>query len=78
VRLAVDDAGPGVPEHERAYVFERFARGEGSSGPDAPSGTGLGLALVAEHVRLHDGRAWVEASPLGGARFVIELPAAER
>ena len=74
VRFAVDDAGSGVPEHERAYVFERFARGERSTGPDAPTGTGLGLALVAEHSRLHHGRVWVEDAPEGGARFVIELP----
>jgi signal transduction histidine kinase len=69
--LAVDDSGPGVPEHERGYVFERFARGESSEG--AP-GTGLGLALVVEHVRLHHGTVWVEDAPEGGARFVVALP----
>ncbi len=69
--FAVDDAGPGVPEHERGYVFERFARGETS---DNVPGTGLGLALVDEHVRLHRGRVWVEDSPVGGARFVVALP----
>lgn len=74
VRIIVDDSGPGVPEHERAYVFERFARGHLAEGPDAPGGTGLGLALVAEHVRLHGGRVWVEESPAGGARFTIEVP----
>jgi two-component system, OmpR family, sensor histidine kinase MtrB len=75
LRLAVEDAGPGVPEHERRYVFERFARGESVIGPDAPKGTGLGLALVAEHVKLHGGRVWVErAESTGGARFVIEVP----
>ncbi len=71
VFFAVDDAGPGVPEHERGYVFERFARGETS---EAAPGTGLGLALVDEHVRLHRGRVWVEDSPAGGARFVVALP----
>lgn len=71
VFFAVDDAGPGVPEHERGYVFERFARGE--TAQSAP-GTGLGLALVDEHVRLHRGRVWVEDSPAGGARFVVALP----
>ena len=40
-------------------------------------GAGLGLALVDEHIRLHDGRVWVEDRTDGepGARFVIELPA---
>lgn len=69
VRFIVDDEGPGVPPSERDYVFGRFARGAGASHP----GTGLGLALVAEHARLHDGRAYVEESPLGGARFVVEI-----
>jgi two-component system sensor histidine kinase MtrB len=69
--LAVDDSGPGVPAHERGYVFERFARGESSG---AAPGTGLGLALVVEHVRLHHGAVWVEDAPGGGARFVVALP----
>ena len=70
--LAVDDAGPGVPVHERAYVFERFARGKVAV--DRASGTGLGLALVAEHARLHAGRVWIDDSPDGGARFIVALP----
>jgi signal transduction histidine kinase len=69
VRYVIDDDGPGVPEHEREYVFERFARGSSS---DAP-GAGLGLALVAEHARLHGGSVTVGESPTGGARFTLEL-----
>jgi signal transduction histidine kinase len=79
IRIAVEDHGPGVPEHERALIFERFARG-GMSGRRAGSdGAGLGLALVDEHVRMHGGRVWVEDRMDGepGARFVIELPAEE-
>jgi two-component system sensor histidine kinase MtrB len=74
VRLAVEDRGPGIAPHERHYIFERFARGESSARPGAGDGTGLGLSLVAEHARLHDGRVWVEDRPGGGARFVVELP----
>jgi two-component system sensor histidine kinase MtrB len=79
VRIAVEDRGPGVPESERALIFERFARG-GSAGRRAGSdGAGLGLSLVDEHVRMHGGRVWVEDRIDGepGARFVIELPAEE-
>ena len=69
--IAVDDAGPGVPAEERDHIFERFGRGSSS---ESKPGTGLGLALVVEHLRLEGGRVWVEDSPQGGARFVIEIP----
>lgn len=72
VRIAVEDHGPGVAPSERALIFERFARG--SAGRGRSGGTGLGLALVAEHARAHAGRAWVEDAPNGGARFVVEIP----
>lgn len=77
-RLEVDDAGPGVPPDLRDQVFERFARGAlaGKRGDDA--GSGLGLALVAQHVARHDGSVWIEDRPGGGARFVVELPEVDR
>ncbi len=79
VRIWVDDAGPGVPEAHRTSIFERFSRAPAAAGARRDSGgVGLGLALVAEHVRLHGGRVWVEERPGGGARFVVELPATPR
>ncbi|HVM09270.1 MAG TPA: HAMP domain-containing sensor histidine kinase [Acidimicrobiales bacterium] len=74
VRIAVADAGPGVDPADRYRIFERFDRGHLSADQDAPKGTGLGLALVAEHVRLHGGRVWVEPASPSGSRFVVELP----
>lgn len=75
VHLGVEDAGPGVAEAERDRIFERFARGATAR---HRAGTGLGLALVHEHIQLQGGRVWVEDRPNGtGARFVIELPAEE-
>jgi signal transduction histidine kinase len=76
VRLEVDDAGPGVPPAERERIFDRFARGLGSRSGDK-GGAGLGLSLVAEHVRMHGGSVWVEDRPGGGARFVVSLPVGE-
>ncbi len=70
VEIAVDDNGSGVPEAERAEVFERFARGSTAS----RSGSGLGLALVAQQAELHGGTAALEESPLGGARLLLRLP----
>ena len=74
VRLVVADRGPGVAADERLLVFERFYRGRHSGQRGATEGTGLGLSLVAEHVRLHGGRVWVEGGD-GETRFVVELPA---
>lgn len=73
VLVAVEDTGPGVARGERARIFERFARG---SAARHRIGTGLGLALVAEHAAAQGGEAWVEDRPGGGARFVVRLPRA--
>jgi two-component system sensor histidine kinase MtrB len=71
VRVIVDDAGPGIPPAERNRVFERFARG---STARHRAGSGLGLALVREHVRAMGGSVAAMSSPAGGARLVVELP----
>ena len=60
------------PQSERTRIFERFARGTAAR---HRIGTGLGLALVAEHAAVHGGSAWVEDRPGGGARFVVSFPA---
>ena len=78
LRVEIADRGPGVPEQERQTIFGRFARGEASEVPDAPRGSGLGLALVAEHVSLHGGRVWVEDRDGGGALFIVEIPTRRR
>ena len=70
VEIAIDDDGGGVPEEERKVVFERFTRGSTAS----RSGSGLGLALVAQQAELHGGTAALEESPLGGARLLLQLP----
>lgn len=73
LRIAVEDDGPGVPEHERRHVFGRFSRGE-QARRGSTSGTGLGLALVEEHARLHGGAVRIGSAASGGARFEIDLP----
>ena len=78
IRIAVEDDGPGVPEAERHEIFDRFARGSTGGRRGADDGTGLGLSLVVEDLRLHQGRVWAEDRSDGrqGARFVLELPLA--
>jgi signal transduction histidine kinase len=70
--LIVDDNGPGVGVSERVRIFERFARGTASRNS---VGSGLGLAIVSEHAKALGGRAYVDTSPSGGARFVVVIPA---
>ncbi|WNG95040.1 HAMP domain-containing sensor histidine kinase [Mycobacterium sp. ITM-2016-00318] len=70
VEITVDDNGLGVPEGERAAVFDRFSRGSTA----ARSGSGLGLALVAQQAEIHGGTARLETSPMGGARLLLRLP----
>ncbi len=71
VNLVVEDNGPGVAMSERTRIFERFTRGTASRGR---VGTGLGLALVAEHAQSLGGKAWVEDRREGGSRFIVSLP----
>jgi signal transduction histidine kinase len=73
VRLRVDDNGPGIPASERERVWRPFERG-GAARTRAAGGSGIGLTIVREIAEEHRGRAWVEAAPGGGARFVVELP----
>ena len=70
VEIVVDDDGIGVPAEERERVFDRFSRGSTAS----QSGSGLGLALVAQQAEIHGGTATLDASPLGGARLLLRLP----
>lgn len=76
-RFEVSDTGPGIPEAERARIFEPFYRVR-HAGTSVP-GSGLGLAIAARDVEALHGRIWVEESRSedgspGGARFCIEVP----
>jgi signal transduction histidine kinase len=69
--VRVRDEGPGVPEPERARIFEPFYRPQGH-GAEPSEGTGLGLALVARVTARHGGQARCEDGP--GSSFTLELP----
>ncbi|HEY3219812.1 MAG TPA: ATP-binding protein [Gemmatimonadales bacterium] len=72
VRLTVEDSGPGVPPHVRSRIFDPFFT---TKSPD--EGSGLGLSICQRVVAEVGGRIWLEDSgALGGAKFVVELPAA--
>jgi signal transduction histidine kinase len=69
VRVFVDDSGPGVQRDLRTKIFDPFFT---TKPPD--KGNGLGLAMCLRIVSELGGKIWVEDGPLGGARFIVELP----
>ncbi len=72
--LEVVDTGVGIAAEDLGRIFERFWRGE-KSRSRTTGGAGIGLAIVRELVRAHDGRIEVESEPGSGSRFRVLLPA---
>jgi signal transduction histidine kinase len=77
VRIAVSDAGTGVPRDDRERIFEKFYRARGRSRP-AAGGTGLGLYIARELTERMGGRLHLASEPGQGATFVVELRRAAR
>ncbi len=73
VEVAVADTGSGIPEDSLPHIFERFHRVEGVRGRTY-EGSGIGLALVRELVRLHGGTVGVASTPGKGSTFTVTLP----
>lgn len=73
VVLKVKDTGVGIPEHEIPHMFERFHRIANSAGR-SHEGTGIGLSLVCELVKLHKGTISVESKFGEGSTFTVSLP----
>src|SRR6202034_1183503 len=71
--LSVSDTGIGIPAAELPRIFERFHRVEGAKGRSY-EGTGIGLALVQELVRLHKGSVTVESEVGRGTVFTVRVP----
>jgi len=70
LRVLVDDAGPGIPSSERQRVWDPFYRLERDR---RSGGSGIGLSVVRQLAQAQGGSAWLEQSPLGGARAVVVL-----
>lgn len=71
--LHVQDSGPGIPEAERALVFQRFQRGSTAAGQRGP---GIGLALVDELTRAMNGEVVIAEAPGGGADLQLRFKVA--
>ena len=75
VRVDVQDNGPGVPEEDLEFIFDKFRQG-GDTHRDRPAGTGLGLPISREIIDHLGGRLWAERNTAGGATFSFTLPVA--
>jgi signal transduction histidine kinase len=73
VELVVADTGTGIPRDELPHIFERFHRVKGARGRSM-EGSGIGLALVQELVKLHGGTVSVESEIDGGSTFLVRIP----
>jgi signal transduction histidine kinase len=71
VCINVSDSGPGVPDHVKDQIFDKYVRIRRS---DAPKGVGLGLAFCRLAVEAHGGRIWVDSGADEGAVFCFVLP----
>ncbi len=72
--IRVSDHGQGIPDKEITHLFDRFWQGEGAANK---GGSGIGLNIVQEYVRMHEGRVEVSDTPGGGATFTVFIPAKE-
>lgn len=76
VQVSVADSGPGIPEHELPFIWERFYKVDKARRQNRGGGTGLGLVIVKELVELHNGTVRAENLPTGGTRFAFTIPVA--
>jgi signal transduction histidine kinase len=70
----VRDAGPGIPEEQRARVFERFHR----EAPGTTPGSGLGLSIVSRVAELHGARVELLDATGGGLEVRVHFPPFQR
>lgn len=71
VELIVTDSGTGIEDKHKPHIFERFYQGHSN---DAISGNGIGLHIVHEYVKLHDGEITVTDNHPSGSIFTVTLP----
>ncbi len=72
VQITIEDCGPGIPEAERARIFDKYYRSSATS--TLVPGFGMGLPIAREIVEAHGGSLWVESTAGQGSRFHLTVP----
>ena len=72
IQVSIHDTGPGIPEEEQSYIFERYRQVEPKK---KNAGSGLGLAIVKKILEIHDSTIQVISKPRQGTTFTFSLPA---
>ncbi|GAC1411693.1 MAG: hypothetical protein NVSMB57_06710 [Actinomycetota bacterium] len=76
VKIAVSDSGVGIPEEERAQIFEPFYRVQGVETQHGEASSGLGLALAKRLIVAQDGSIRCDSEIGHGSTFTVEMPSA--
>lgn len=71
IEISLTDYGPGIPAEKQNKIFERFYRG---SDAREGEGLGIGLSIVSDIVKAHNGKVWMKSNHDEGTRFIIILP----
>ena len=74
VRIKISDTGPGIPEAERSYIFDRYRRSDDAANQSKNKGAGLGLAIVKKILEIQNSSIQVQSIPNQGATFWFSLP----
>lgn len=73
VEISVADQGPGIPDEDRAVIFDKFRQSRATSNVDI-KGSGIGLAIVRAIAEAHHGQVGVDSRPGGGSIFWVRVP----
>lgn len=74
LRIQVSDTGIGIKDKDKPHIFERFYQVDDDGESHPGTGSGIGLSMVSEYVRLHEGSIRVTDNIVRGSVFIIEIP----
>ena len=74
VVIKVSDTGIGISDSDKPHVFDRFYQADNAKADSSMTGNGIGLSMVNEYIRLHNGTIEISDNPGGGTIFTISIP----